>query len=163
MMSAAKGLSERVEGRGVAVVAIHVAQQGRESCEVLVPYAVAVFAETGSCPFAKLGECPSGFRDADDGDGQQPAAHQRLQGGKDLLVGQVSGGAEEYEPIRWSRHIRDHARQITVLAWRIRRNCTLVQVNSSGFRNQGRATTTTATRSDPRCLPAAADLAPART
>ena len=47
----------------------------------------------------KLVEVPTGFSDSDDGNRQVVAFYESLQRGEDLLIGEISGSAEEYESI----------------------------------------------------------------
>ncbi len=50
-------------------------------------------------PRLQLLQIPAGLGHPDDGHGEVPAPGHRLQGGEDLLVGEVSGGAEEDEGV----------------------------------------------------------------
>ena len=87
------------KGRGVFVVAIHVAQQAAELVESR-PVDAAVLLEAVLRPRAKLFEVPAGLGHADDRHVEMAALHQRLQRGEDLFVSQIAGCAEEDEGIR---------------------------------------------------------------
>ena len=84
------------EGRRVVVVAVDVAQRGSAACEGAPRRAAAVLGD-GSPARARSSwsRRPARLGHPDDGKVEAPAARQRLQRREDLLVGEVSGRAEE--------------------------------------------------------------------
>src|SRR3546814_219807 len=92
----AQFLAQALEGAGVVVVAVDVAQLRRELFESrLVDAAVVLEAVAGA--FAQLVDRPARMGHADHRHVEPAARDHRLQRGKDLLVGKVAGGAEEHE------------------------------------------------------------------
>src|SRR5262249_12034608 len=90
---------QSVERRRVAVVAVDVVKQLRQAPKRrLIQTLIRVFY-TGTCARTKLIESPAGFRDTDDGHVEVTAPHQRLESRKDLLVREISRGAEEYQSV----------------------------------------------------------------
>src|SRR6266545_874328 len=98
---------EPAEGRGIAVVAVHVAELGRQLREGLGVEA-PVFRHAGFRPLDELRPGPARLGHPHHREVQPAPAHQRLQGREDLLVGQVSGGAEEDEGVGWRSIRRFH-------------------------------------------------------
>src|SRR4029450_11498174 len=97
-LGVAQGLAELLEGLGVGVVAVDVAQQPRQLGErLLVDLAVVLEAVVG--PPAQLFQVPTRPGHADDGHVQAAALDQCLEGGEDLLVGEVAGGTEEHDGV----------------------------------------------------------------
>ncbi len=98
-------LAQRRVGPGVVVVAVDVAQPGDEPLERRrVEAAVLLDALAGASP--ELLESPARLRDPDDRHVETSAPAHRLQGGEDLLVGEVASGAEEDERVGplWGFH-----------------------------------------------------------
>ncbi len=87
------------EGRGVVVVAVHVAELLRQLREGLGVDAAAVLGHAGPRALHELLAVPARPRHADHRDVEPAAAGQRLEGREDLLVGEVAGGAEEDEGV----------------------------------------------------------------
>lgn len=95
---AAQHLLQPLEGRRLAVVTLDVAQLRSELRERgRIDPAVVLQAVAG--PLAQPIERPAGTPDADDRHVEPASAEQRLQRREDLLVGQISRGAEEDEGI----------------------------------------------------------------
>jgi hypothetical protein len=95
-------LAEPLEGPGVVVVAVDVAQQLRQPGEgLLVELALAagVVLDALAGPPAQLGQVPARPGHSDDRDVETVALDQPQEGGEDLLVGQVAGGAEEHDRV----------------------------------------------------------------
>ncbi len=107
-LGAAELLHDRGIRRAVAVVAVDVAQARRELRErhLVDP---AVVLETLSCACPQLFEGPAGFGDADHRHVETAAPGHRLQGGKNLLVCEIAGRAEEDERVgEDGAHVRAH-------------------------------------------------------
>ena len=83
----------------VGVVAVDVVHQLAELLEGVLVHAAAVLGDAVAGALAQLLECPSGLGDADDRHIQRAVLDHALQRRKDLLVGKVAGGAEEYKCI----------------------------------------------------------------
>ena len=93
-------LAYPLERRRVSVVTVDVAQEaGERIARAGIESAMLFDAVAGAG--AKRVPRPSGLRDADDRHVEMAALRYRLQGGKDLLVGEVARGAEEHEGIRF--------------------------------------------------------------
>src|SRR5215470_12818911 len=88
--------AQRRVGRWIAIVAVDVAKPRLELREGL-GFEPAVLRHTVASPRAHLLEVPAGLGHADHGHLEAAATCYRLQGGEDLLVGEIAGGAEEYE------------------------------------------------------------------
>ena len=97
--------ADGLKRRRVVVVAIHVAQQPTQLVEGdgVEP---SVLLQAVLRPVLELFESPGGLRDADDRYVQVAALHHRLQRRKDLLVGEIAGGAEEDEGVSLGRHLQ---------------------------------------------------------
>src|SRR5262249_17444865 len=96
---AAERLAECGESGVVAVVTVNITKLRRQRRERLLVDTAAVLGKTGPRAGAQLIEVPASLGDPDHRHIQVAAPHHRLQGGKNLLVGQVTGGAEEDEGI----------------------------------------------------------------
>jgi hypothetical protein len=87
-------LAKRGEGCRILVVTVDIAQQAAQLFESggIHPtmFLQAVFRAS-----AKLIEIPSSFGYADDGYIEMSSLHHCLQGGENLLVSEIAGGAEE--------------------------------------------------------------------
>src|SRR5262249_3494490 len=92
-------------GGGIVVVAVDVSQQADQFGEGLRVEA-SVFSEAVLGASAELVQRPARFGDADDGDVEITAPDHFLQGGEDLFVGEVAGGAEEDEGVGKRRVLR---------------------------------------------------------
>src|SRR5439155_697290 len=92
-------LAYSLERRRVSVVPVDVAQEAAERIE---PTGIesAMLLDAVARAGAKLVQAPSCLGDADDRHVEVTALRHRLQGGKDLLVGEIARGAEEHEGIR---------------------------------------------------------------
>jgi hypothetical protein len=99
---------ERREGLRVGVVAVDVAQQ-REQLVV----GVVVLGDRVVRALLEVVEIPTGLGDADDRHLEDAAADQRVQGGEDLLVREVSRRAEEDEGVAVVAHDRGEPRRAT--------------------------------------------------
>src|SRR6202040_1573856 len=91
-------LAERRERRRVLVVAVNVVQQGGqlfESCRI----DAAVFLQAVVRPRAKLIQIPSGLGYTNHRYIKMSALHHRLQRRENLLVGEVTGCAEEDQSV----------------------------------------------------------------
>src|SRR6185369_1720837 len=99
-LAVAQPLFEPLVSGGLAVVAVDVAQQLGELGEGVGVGAAAVLGDALPRTFDELVAIPAGARNADHRHGHPAALHQALQGGEDLLVGEVAGGAEEDEGVR---------------------------------------------------------------
>src|SRR5262249_52336963 len=64
---------------------------------IRIEAAVLLDTVPGAC--FQLIECPAGLGDPDNRNVEVAVARQPLQRGKDLLVGEISGGAEEHERV----------------------------------------------------------------
>ena len=94
--------AERLEGRGVRVVAVDVAQQARELLEGRrVEPAVLLEAVAGAG--LELFEIPAGLGDPDHRNVEVAALQHRLQRREDLLVGEVARRPEEHQRVRVGR------------------------------------------------------------
>src|SRR5262249_26581912 len=82
----------------VGVVAVDVAERLHQPRE-RVAIDAAVPLDALVCARAELVERPARLGDADDRHGQPSAERHAVQGGKDLLVGEVARGAEENERV----------------------------------------------------------------
>ena len=87
-------LPQLLERGQVGVIPVNVTQELVELVEG-GRIEAAVFFETVAGPLAELVEVPVRLGDADHRHVQAAAFDQRLQRGKDLLVGEIAGGAEE--------------------------------------------------------------------
>ena len=92
-------LAKRSEGRRVLIVAVDVAQEADQLFESRGIEAT-MFLQAVFCASAKLIKIPSGLGDADDGNIEVSSLHHRLQGRKNLFVGEIAGGAEKNECVR---------------------------------------------------------------
>src|SRR5262249_9562868 len=90
----AEGRSKRRVRRRVVIVTVDVAQPRGELGERL-RIEPTVLGHAVVCTGLELVELPSRLRYADDWAVQLSAARHRLQGGKDLLVSEIAGPAEE--------------------------------------------------------------------
>ena len=99
MLGAAEGLAQAVEGSVLAVVAVDVLQQREELREGGVVDAAAMLGEAGPGALTQLIERPAGLGDADHGNVEMAPLDHRLQGGKDHLVSEIAGRAEEDERV----------------------------------------------------------------
>ncbi len=102
----AKLLADGLERRRVLVVAVHIPQQAAQRGEcggIEAPVLLEAIPGAG----LELVEVPAGLGHADDGHGQMPALHHRLERREDLLVSQIARGAEEHEGVgaRVARHL----------------------------------------------------------
>ena len=97
-LGGAKLSADGLERRRVLVVAVDVAQQAAQRVERRgIEPAVLLEAVLGAG--LELVERPAGLRHADDRHVEVAALHHRLQRGKDLLVREVAGRAEEHEGV----------------------------------------------------------------
>ena len=95
---AAQLLADLRKGRRISIIAIDVAKAAEQVGKTFgVDAAVLLHAVFGAR--LELIEIPAGLGDSDDRAGQFAALGQPLQGGKDLLVSQVSRGSEEYQGV----------------------------------------------------------------
>jgi hypothetical protein len=90
--------AKSLKGVGVAVVTIDVAEEAGEFGECLF-IQTAVLSDAVASTFPKLVDAPPGFRDTDYRHLKIMAANQRLERGKDLFEGEISGGTEENESV----------------------------------------------------------------
>ena len=95
MLRAAERLAQRREGGRVAVVAVDVLEQRHELRERGLVDAAAVLLQARARPLHELLGRPARLGDADDRDVEVAPLDHALERGKDLLVGQVAGRAEE--------------------------------------------------------------------
>src|SRR5262249_25565330 len=90
--------SDGLKRRRVLVVAVDIAQKAAQPVEGRgIEPAVLLEAVLGASP--ELFKIPAGLRHADDRHVEVTGLHHRLQRGKDLLVREVAGRAEEGEGI----------------------------------------------------------------
>ncbi len=94
MLSSAQLFTKRVKSGTVRVVAIDIAQQTTQLLEGCGVQSAVLF-QTVLSPGAKLVEFPARFRDPDDRHIEASAFDQRLQCGKDFLVGEIAGGTKK--------------------------------------------------------------------
>src|SRR5262245_11464468 len=92
-------LAQALEGLRIGVVAVDVAQRADQAGERVRIEAAAVPLDTVPGARFQLIAGPAGLGDPDDRDVEVAAARQRLQRGKDLLVGEVTGRPEEHERV----------------------------------------------------------------
>jgi hypothetical protein len=98
-LGAAQGLAQGGEGGGVGIVALDVAEEGAELGEGGgVDTAVVFEAVLGAG--LEVVKVNAALGDAHDGDVEMAVADHGLEGGEDLLVGEVAGGAEEDDGVR---------------------------------------------------------------
>src|SRR5262249_22710522 len=109
VLRGAERLPEDGEGRGIAVVSIDVLEPREELPEGLLVHASAVLVDARLRALAQLFERPSRLRDADDGHAQVPVHRHVLERREDLLVSEVSRGAEEDEGVGGDRSVVRHA------------------------------------------------------
>ena len=104
-LGVAQRLTQQGEGCLVAVIAIDVVEQRGEPVEGC-GVETAVLFEAAARAFAELLQVPAGATDADHRDIEAAAPDQRLQRRKDLVEGEVAGGAEEDEGVggKWLAH-----------------------------------------------------------
>jgi len=99
---AAQSFLKALVSRGVVVVAANIPELSAEPGErVLID--AAVVRQAVACAFAQPVERPVRARHADDRHIQLAAAHERLQRGEYLLVGEIAGGTEEHKGIGAAR------------------------------------------------------------
>src|SRR5215471_12149109 len=98
-MGAPQLLTKSGEGGRILVIAIHVTQQGDQFFESR-GIESTVFLQAILRASAKLIKIPSCFCHADDRYIEMSSLYHRLQGGENLLVSQIAGGAEENERVR---------------------------------------------------------------
>src|SRR5439155_14279504 len=130
VLCCAELLADRLKGRCVAVVATDIAQQTGELRERRrVEAAVLLDTVLGSRP--QLLDAPARLGHANNRYVEVPTLDHRLQRGKDLLVREIAGCAEEYQCIgtgfahraslRWMiicRQLSQHARRIHIASRR---------------------------------------------
>jgi hypothetical protein len=82
----------------IAVVAVDVAQTTLQAGERVGMHAAV---SLDAVPHARLQllERPAGLRHADDGELEVAVPGQRLEGGKNLLVGEIAGRPEEHQRV----------------------------------------------------------------
>jgi hypothetical protein len=85
---------------GTPIIARHVAQQSRKLAERWLVAIIAVLRDAVVDPCPQLLNSPAVSGHADDRYLQAAALHHGVQRRKDLLVGEVAGGPEEYQRIR---------------------------------------------------------------
>src|SRR6185503_19176622 len=91
-------LAQALEGPRIGVIAVDVVQHADQASErVGIETAVPLDAVAGAR--LQLIARPAGLGDANHGDVEVAASGQRLESGKDLLVGEVAGGPEEHERV----------------------------------------------------------------
>ena len=91
-------LAQAVEGGGIVVIAVDVLQVGAQALEHGRIQAAVVF-EAVAHAFAQRVDVARATGHADDRQFDLVVAEERLQGGEDLLVGEVAGGAEKHERV----------------------------------------------------------------
>ncbi len=101
------------EGGGVVVVAVDVAQAAGQHIEGGGIDAAAVLGDAGARPLDQLVAVPVRLGNADDGKIQPLAARHAVQGGEDLLVGQIAGGPEEHQRVRTQPLVLCHRRAVS--------------------------------------------------
>jgi hypothetical protein len=79
---------------------------------MLVVDAASVLGDAVTDPLAEVLEIPLRVGDADHRDGQGASLHHRIEGGKDLLVGEVASRTEEHERIGRPRTVVGLAPQV---------------------------------------------------
>ena len=99
VLCAAERASDRLEGRRVLVVAVNILKQSAQLVERLTDQSSAVLLDALLRARAQLIEGPAGLGYTDDRHVEVAALGHRLQRGKDLLVGQIARGSEEYERV----------------------------------------------------------------
>ena len=97
-LGGAERLADGLERRRVLVVAVDVAQQTAQGVERRGIHP-SVLLEAVVGPGPELFEVPARLRHADDRHVEVAALHHRLQRGKDLLVREIAGRAEEHERV----------------------------------------------------------------
>jgi len=95
----AQSLFQVLVGRGVAVIAVDIAQLLAEPGERILVNA-AILLQAVARTLAQLVQGPASAGHFDDGHIQLAAPNQGLQRGKNVLVRQIAGGAEEDEGVR---------------------------------------------------------------
>jgi hypothetical protein len=100
--SLAQLTAERLEGGGIGIVAAHVAEALEQLADDRLIDRLDVLLQAIAGTRLKLLEGPGGVRHADDRHVQVAAPGHVIERGEDLLVGQISAGAEEDEGVRVS-------------------------------------------------------------
>ena len=98
----AQSLPQLLEGRRIVVVAVDVAEPLDQLGESRLVDA-AVLREAVASPCSKLLQVPARLGHADDRYVEVPVLDQGLEGGEDLLVGQVAGRPEEDQGVGMAR------------------------------------------------------------
>src|SRR4029078_10904528 len=91
-------LADRLEGRGVLVVTVHVAQQSAQLRKRRAREPAVLF-QTLLGPGPELIDAPAGLGHADHRHSEVAALQHRLQRREDLLVRQVAGGAKKHQGV----------------------------------------------------------------
>src|SRR6185437_2197509 len=97
-MSLAELAAQSGEGFGIVIVAVDVAEKREELLEGVSIEAAMVFQALPGAVL-ELVKGPAGFGHADDREIESLIADEPLQGGEDLLVGQVACGAEKNQRV----------------------------------------------------------------
>ena len=96
----AKSPAQSGERVGIGVVTVHIVESFRQPSERRLVDTAAVFVDAGTCALEQLVTCPARFGHPNHGHLERSAACHAVQGGEDLLIGQVARGAEEDERVR---------------------------------------------------------------
>ena len=119
MLDRAHGLLEPPERLRVLVLARHVRPHGEQLVEGLVVELLAGVLERSPHVVRQVEVAPVRSGQADDGDVEQSACMQAVDGRDQLLLGQVAGDAEHHEGVgagtvwwrRWRWHGSSHGRR----------------------------------------------------
>jgi hypothetical protein len=88
-----------LEGRGIRVIAVHIAQLMRQVSRSSPSSKSPLFFDAVAGALLELVQRPAAARHADDRNVEAVAMHHGVEGGEDFLVGQIAGGAEKNKGI----------------------------------------------------------------